>query len=81
MIGDCGTGKTTLLYNMILGKEVHSCPTVGFNVEVIKLPKISIHKWEIGGARRLKELTPHYIQDNQILLFLINGSNRSSDDI
>ena len=32
MIGGRGTGKTTLLYNMQLGKDVHPCPSIGFNV-------------------------------------------------
>jgi ADP-ribosylation factor protein 1 len=33
MLGLDGAGKTTVLYQMKLHENVHSVPTIGFNVE------------------------------------------------
>jgi GTPase SAR1 family protein len=35
ILGFDGAGKTTILYNLKLGKVVPSVPTIGFNVESI----------------------------------------------
>ena len=33
MLGLDAAGKTTILYKLQLGEDVHSIPTIGFNVE------------------------------------------------
>jgi GTPase SAR1 family protein len=49
MLGLDAAGKTTVLYNMKLGKHVSTIPTIGFNVEVIEYKGFSMNIWNIGG--------------------------------
>ena len=74
VIGDNAVGKTTLLYNMKLGRIVNCVPTVGFNVESFELDKFRLNLWDLGGGCRVKELWPIYCQGNELLLFVVHGA-------
>jgi GTPase SAR1 family protein len=38
MLGLDAAGKTTILFRLQLGEDVHSIPTIGFNVEQVRKP-------------------------------------------
>ena len=46
MIGLDNAGKSSLLYKLKLGEVVATTPTVGFNVESIKIKKLSFSVWD-----------------------------------
>lgn len=47
LIGLDAAGKTTILYNLRLGKAITSIPTMGFNVETIPFDKFTLYIWVI----------------------------------
>jgi GTPase SAR1 family protein len=53
VLGLDAAGKTTALYRMHLGEVVHTIPTIGFNVETIKLHNCTITAWDVGGQSRV----------------------------
>ena len=55
MCGLDAAGKTTILYRMKLGEVVNTIPTVGFNVESIKVGNVELVSWDIG-LRSMGEL-------------------------
>ena len=46
MLGLDAAGKTTILYRLQLGEDVHSIPTIGFNVETVNYKNISFTIWD-----------------------------------
>ncbi|XP_024384624.1 uncharacterized protein [Physcomitrium patens] len=49
MVGLDSAGKTTILYQLKLGREVVTIPTIGYNVETIELGNINLSVWDLGG--------------------------------
>ena len=76
MLGLDAAGKTTILYRLQLGEDVHSIPTIGFNVETVNYKNISFTIWDVGGQDRLRKLWRHYYKDNDALIFVIDSADR-----
>ena len=49
MLGLDAAGKTSTLFRLKLGEVVHTVPTIGFNVETVRIV------WVFGGDRALGE--------------------------
>lgn len=69
---DCA-GKSTILYRMKLGKVVEVVPTIGFNIETIKYKNINFYVWDIG--RCALRIIPHYYENTQGLIFVVDSSD------
>lgn len=50
LVGLDAAGKTTLLYQMKLGKFVSTIPTIGFNAETIPEKGWNVTLMDIGGG-------------------------------
>ena len=48
MLGIDAAGKTTILYNLKLGKVVLTIPTIGFNVETVVYKNIKLIVWDVS---------------------------------
>ena len=49
---------------MKLGEQVKTIPTIGFNVEKVKICKgLQMAVWDVGGQDKLRQLWKHYYQD------------------
>ncbi|CAF3259910.1 unnamed protein product [Rotaria socialis] len=95
ILGLDGVGKTDLFNRLICPTnqlpKLHSLsqPTVGYNVETIKVysrhfylrrcHKITI--WDCGGQPSLRSLWPYHFSNTSLLLWLINAHDRSRLDI
>lgn len=80
MLGLDAAGKTTILYKLKLGETVNSVPTIGFNVETVKLNKITLSIWDVPVKERLKPLLKHYFPDTHGFIFVIDTSDRQRID-
>jgi GTPase SAR1 family protein len=49
MIGLDSAGKTTILYKMKLNETVSAAPTIGFNLEELKVKNVKIKVWDLSG--------------------------------
>lgn len=76
MVGLDAAGKTTILYNLKLGKVVDTIPTVGFNVEMVEYKNISFTVWDMGGQNNLRYLYRHYLQGTGGLIYVVDSSDR-----
>eukprot|EP00759_Apiculatamorpha_spiralis_P052679 PhF_6_TR593/c1_g1_i3/m.674 len=81
-LGPSGTGKTVMLYALKLGETISTIPTVGFNVETVKINSAGggpIAVWDLGGDARLIPLWRHYIkgEEGETVVFFVNGSRES----
>ncbi|NWU65822.1 ARL11 protein, partial [Pterocles burchelli] len=76
MLGLDFAGKSTLLYKLKSGQAVETCPTVGFNVESLKTPcRVSFNLWDVGGQSSLRASWPDYLEDTNILVFVLDSTD------
>jgi len=64
------------LYKVKLNENVMTIPTIGFNVETVKLKGISFTVWDVGGQHKLRPLWHHYYQNSQGLIYVVDSSDR-----
>ena len=70
MVGLDAAGKTTILYYFKLyGEQVHTLPTIGFNVETVEYKNLQFTIWDIGGQDRIRALWRLYFQETQGEIF------------
>jgi len=83
MVGLDGAGKTTILYKLKLGKSgeiVTTIPTLGFNVETVEYPGLSLIVWDIGGQDKIRPIWRHYYNDAQGIIFVVDSNDRDRID-
>jgi small GTP-binding protein len=74
LLGLEGSGKTSL-FDRIKSNEVYiRHPTIGFNVEQIKLDGLLMTLWDFGGNDKIMNLWDRYV-DNTDLVILVIDSN------
>lgn len=82
ILGLDNAGKTATLYALHLGEAMpYTVPTVGFNVEAIKVGRLDIKMWDIGGQDALRSLWPHYFGQTDGVVFVIDSSDTDRFDI
>lgn len=73
ILGLDNAGKTALLYSLQLGEAMQfTVPTIGFNVEQVKVGNLEIHMWDIGGQTRFRNLWPHYFAQADGIAFVVD---------
>ncbi|KAF8565232.1 hypothetical protein P879_02521 [Paragonimus westermani] len=77
ILGLDGAGKTTLLYWTRLQSAILTIPTIGLNVEEVKLPKtrITFLAWDIGGQDKLRILWSRFYEGTKGLVFIVDSSD------
>ncbi|CAL8100244.1 unnamed protein product [Calicophoron daubneyi] len=77
LLGLDGAGKTTLLYWARLRTAIVTIPTVGMNVEELKLSKIGITflAWDIGGQEKLRKMWSRFFEDAKGLIFVVDSAD------
>lgn len=76
MLGLDAAGKTTILYKLKLNESVHTIPTIGFNVEEVKVGKrLTFTIWDVGGQEKIRPLWRHYFTNCSALVFVIDCSD------
>uniref|UniRef100_A0A2K5CF02 ADP ribosylation factor 1 n=1 Tax=Aotus nancymaae TaxID=37293 RepID=A0A2K5CF02_AOTNA len=76
MVGLDAAGKTTILYELKLGKILTTIPTIGFNVGTVEHKNISFTVWDVGGQDKIRPLWRHYFQNTQGLIFVVDSNDR-----
>ena len=75
MLGLDAAGKTTILYKLRLGETVTTIPTIGFNVETVKINKTSLTVWDVGYRPRMVPLWRHYYADTDAVIFVVDSND------
>lgn len=81
MLGLDAAGKTTILYTLKLSpsaaSDVHTIPTVGFNVETVTYKNTRFNVWDVGGQDKIRPLWRHYFSGTHALIFVIDSVDRA----
>ncbi|KAJ7318115.1 ADP-ribosylation factor [Mycena albidolilacea] len=85
ILGLDASGKTTLLYRMKLGEVVQTIPTIGFNVESVRLKArgrtdrvLNLTCWDVGGCGRgiFSSFIAQYASHVDAIIWLVDSNDR-----
>ncbi|XP_063808042.1 ADP-ribosylation factor-like protein 11 [Pseudophryne corroboree] len=77
MMGLDFSGKSTILYKLKMNQTVETFPTVGFNVESLEMAKnVFVTVWDVGGQDKLRSNWKEYLEDTDILIFVVDSSDK-----
>ena len=76
MLGFDGSGKTTILYQLQLGKDIKPVPTIGFNVETVFTNDLKMTFWDVGGHPKIRPLWRHYYAATSVLIFVVDSNDK-----
>ena len=76
MLGMDAAGKTSVLYRLVNNEAVATIPTIGFNVETVKVRGTSMTVWDVGGQDSMLPLWSHYYQGMDAVVFVVDASDR-----
>ncbi|XP_021545127.1 ADP-ribosylation factor-like protein 11 [Neomonachus schauinslandi] len=78
MIGLDSAGKTTLLYKLKGYQLVETLPTVGFNVEPLRVPgHVSLTIWDVGGQTQLRANWKDYLEGTDVLVYVLDSTDEA----
>uniref|UniRef100_A0A8C8TAZ1 ADP-ribosylation factor-like 5C n=1 Tax=Peromyscus maniculatus bairdii TaxID=230844 RepID=A0A8C8TAZ1_PERMB len=66
IVGLDNAGKTTILYQFLTNEAVHTCSTIGSNVEEIVLQKTHFLMWDLGGQETLRSTWDTYYSNAEV---------------
>ncbi|KAL7715365.1 ADP-ribosylation factor [Entamoeba marina] len=75
MVGLDAAGKTAILYKLKIGENVHTIPTIGFNVETVDYKNIHFTIWDVGGQTILRPLWRHYYEGTNGIVFVLDSND------
>ena len=67
------SGKTTLLQALSGGVRVHSAPTIGLNVKVVRHGGVQMKCWDLGGQAQYRSEWTRYTRGCNAILFVIDA--------
>ncbi|XP_070335485.1 putative ADP-ribosylation factor-like protein 5C isoform X2 [Odocoileus virginianus] len=76
IVGLDNAGKTTILYQLLTNEVIHTCPTIGSNVEEIVLQKTHFLMWDIGGQEALRSTWNTYYSNTEFIILVIDSTDR-----
>lgn len=75
VLGLCGVGKSSILSSAKAEKEKQDIkPTEGFNVICLQKSNLTLNIWEIGGSDKVKPYWANFIQNTDLLVFVVDSS-------
>jgi small GTP-binding protein len=78
LLGLEGSGKTSL-FDRIKSNEVYiRHPTIGFNVEQIRLDGIPMTLWDFGGNEKIMNLWDRYIDGTDLVVLVIDSGDEGN---
>lgn len=81
ILGLDNAGKTATLYALKLGEPMsYTIPTLGFNVEGVRVGKLDIKMWDIGGQDKFRALWPHYFEEADGVAFVVDSCDHDRFD-
>ncbi|XP_022697300.1 ADP-ribosylation factor-like protein 5B isoform X1 [Varroa jacobsoni] len=76
IVGLNNAGKTTILYQFLMGEVVHTSPTIGSNVEEVVWKNIHFIMWDLGGQESLRATWNTYYTNAEFLIVVVDSTDR-----
>lgn len=80
LLGLDNAGKTTLLKVLAAEDISHITPTQGFNIKSVQSAGFKLNVWDIGGQRKIRPYWHNYFENTDVLIYVIDSSDRKRFD-
>jgi small GTP-binding protein len=80
MLGPEGVGKTTIFHRLCTNEVKMTYPTIGFNVDTLKMGKMAVNLWDFGGHEKIMKLWDKYFDFVDLVVLVIDSSDKESFD-
>lgn len=74
-LGLDGAGSTTMLYQLLLGRHLHTIPTLGNNHETVTADGMELDCWDIGGLEKMRHLWAQYSLEADGIVFVVDSAD------
>ncbi|EMR11720.1 hypothetical protein PNEG_00154 [Pneumocystis murina B123] len=81
IVGLDNAGKSTILYQLLLGQAIQIQPTIGSNVEEIKYKNIKFIIWDLGGQTSLRQSWSTYYKSTSAVILVIDSTDKERIEI
>lgn len=75
MVGLDSVGKTTILYLLQNNNTIDTVPTIGFNIEDIKIGDTTLKICDMGGQKKIRGLWKNYCDDSNGIVYVFDISD------
>ncbi|KAA8495427.1 ADP-ribosylation factor-like protein 1 [Porphyridium purpureum] len=75
VIGLDGSGKTTVTYQITLGKHINTVPTMGHNKETMKYEGRKIDMFDVGGSMLVRETWRLYARAADAIIYVVDATD------
>ena len=69
-------GKTTILYRLHLGETIKTVPTIGSNVEQVKVDSLTFEIWDLAGQANLRPSWATYYAATHAVIVVADSTDR-----
>lgn len=76
ILGLYAAGKTSLLYQCVLGRHVHTLPSLIDNIETCKLHRSELTVLDVGNRMKSRVFLRHHYSHLKGLVFVVDSTNR-----
>ncbi|CAF0931772.1 unnamed protein product [Didymodactylos carnosus] len=76
LLGLDNAGKTTLLKVLAAEDISNITPTPGFNIKSVASNGFKLNVWDIGGQRRIRGYWPHYFDNTDVVIYVIDSADK-----
>ena len=74
-----GSGKTNIVYRMVLNEFITTIPTISYNIEQLIYENIEFRFFDTSyGGGLLKPLWRNFFDHTDAIIFVIDGNNKES---
>ncbi|CAF4908561.1 unnamed protein product [Rotaria sp. Silwood1] len=80
LLGLDNAGKTTLLKVLASEDITNITPTQGFNIKSVQSTGFKLNVWDIGGQRKIRPYWRNYFENTDVLIYVIDSSDRKRFD-
>ena len=76
IVGLDAAGKTTILYALAREEIVTTIPTIGFNIETVRILSTNCTVWDVGGEDKIRPLWRHFFQGANAIIWVHDCNDR-----
>ena len=80
ILGPEGVGKTTIFHRLCSNEVKLTYPTIGFNVDTMKLNNMVVNLWDFGGHEKIMKLWDKYFEYVDLVILVIDSSDSECFD-
>jgi len=80
ILGLEGAGKTTVFDRIRSNDLNYTSPTIGFNVEQVKLENFVLNLWDFGGHEKIMCLWERYFDNVDLIILVLDSTDNQNVD-